>query len=172
MSQFNRIILIGRLTREPDVRTFANGGKAASFGFVVNARKKNQQTQQWEDEPMFIDVQVFNRGEHGTLANIVEQYCRKGSMVCLEGKLVLEQWDDKATGQKRSKHKIIADNIQLLDKKPEGEEATPRRPAPAQQQTSTRHPQKQAESFEDPAEIPFSFVAWIGLAVSCLSLMA
>jgi single-strand DNA-binding protein len=114
---FNRVIMIGRLTRDPEVRTFANGGKVAKFGFAVSTKKKNMQTGQMEDEPMFIDVDVFNRGEFGTLANVVEQYCRKGTPICLEGKLKLETWDDKATGQKRSKHMIVADGIQLLETK-------------------------------------------------------
>ena len=120
MANFNKVILIGRLTRDPEVRTFGNGGKVAKIGFAVTNRRKNSQTGQWEDEPMFIDVDVFNFGTTGTLANIVEQYCRKGSQICLEGRLKLDQWDDKTTGQKRSKHMIVAEAIQLLDRKPDG----------------------------------------------------
>lgn len=119
MANYNRVILIGRLTRDVETKTFGNGGKVANFGFVVNGRKKGANGQ-WEDEPMFIDVAAFNRGETGTLANIVEQYCRKGSQICIEGQLRLETWDDKQTGAKRSKHKIIADSVQLLDPKPDG----------------------------------------------------
>jgi len=120
MANFNRIILIGRLTRDVEVRTFSNGGKVAKFGFATEqSRKKNPQTGQWEGEPCFVDVEVFNRGENGTLANTVEQYCRKGSLICVEGKLHLEQWDDKTSGQKRSKHKVVADAIQLLESKAE-----------------------------------------------------
>lgn len=119
---YNRVILIGRLTRDPEVRTFANGGKVAKFGFAASpTRKKNQQTGQWEDEPMFIEVDVFNRGENGTLANVVEQFCKKGTPICLEGKLHLDTWDDKTTGQKRQKHKIVADTITLLESKAEAD---------------------------------------------------
>jgi single-strand DNA-binding protein len=121
LMNFNRVILIGRLTRDPEVRTFGSGGKVAAFGFAVTNKKKNQQTGQWEDEPMFIDVDVFNKGEFGTLANIAEQFCRKGSLICLEGRLKLDSWDDKTTGQKRSKHKIVADAIQLLETRAEAE---------------------------------------------------
>ena len=120
MANFNKVILIGRLTRDPEVRTFGNGGKVAKIGFAVTNRRKNTQTGQREDEPMFIDVDVFNFGTTGTLANIVEQYCRKGSQICLEGRLKLDQWDDKTTGQKRSKHMIVAEAIQLLDRKQDG----------------------------------------------------
>lgn len=121
MANFNKVILIGRLTRDPETRTFGNGGKVAQFGFAVTNKKKNTQTGQWEDEPMFIDVSVFNRGDNGTLANVVEQYCRKGSLICIEGKLHLDSWDDKTTGQKRQKHKVVADAIQLLESKAEAE---------------------------------------------------
>ena len=126
MANFNKVILIGRLTRDPESRTFANGGKVVKFGFAVSNRRKNSQTGQWEDEPMFIDCEAFNRGENGTLANTFEQYCRKGSQICIEGKLHLEQWDDKTTGQKRSKHKLVVDTMQLLDAKQDGAGGAPR----------------------------------------------
>ena len=119
MANFNKVILIGRLTRDPETRTFSNGGKVAKFGFAVSNRKKNSQTGQWEDEPMFIDCEAFNRGETGTLANTIETYCKKGSLICIEGKLHLDQWDDKTTGQKRSKHKIVVDQMQLLERRGE-----------------------------------------------------
>src|SRR6187549_167871 len=120
MANFNKVILIGRLTRDPETRTFSNGGKVAKFGFAVTNRRKNSQTGQWEDEPMFIDCEAYNRGETGTLANTIEQYCRKGSQIFIEGKLHLDQWDDKTTGQKRSKHKLVVEVMQLLDGKPQG----------------------------------------------------
>jgi single-strand DNA-binding protein len=132
MANFNKVILIGRLTRDPETRTFSNGGKVAKFGFAVSNRKKNSQTGQWEDEPMFIDCEAFNRGESGTLANTIETYCRKGSLICIEGKLHLDQWDDKTTGQKRSKHKIVVDVMQLLERKGEdGQGGGPRQSAGA-----------------------------------------
>jgi single-strand DNA-binding protein len=115
MANFNKVILVGRLTRDPEVRSFSNGGKVCKIGFAVTNRRKNSQSGQWEDEPMFIDVEVFNRGEFGKLADLVEERCRKGSQIMVEGRLHLDQWDDKTTGQKRSKHKIVVDNIQLLD---------------------------------------------------------
>jgi single-strand DNA-binding protein len=120
MANLNKVILIGRLTRDPEVRTFASGGKVAKIGFAVTNRKKNTQTGQWEDEPMFIDCEVFNRGEFGTLANLVEERCRKGSQICIEGRLHLDSWDDKTTGQKRQKHKIVVESVQLLDPRQDG----------------------------------------------------
>jgi single-strand DNA-binding protein len=119
MANLNKVMLIGRLTRDPEVRTFTNGGKVANFGFAANNRKKNPSTGAWEDEPMFIDVKVFNRGENGRQADLAEQSLRKGHQVFLEGHLVLEQWDDKQTGQKRSKHVVYVDNFQFLERRDE-----------------------------------------------------
>src|SRR6478736_5188495 len=86
MANVNKLILIGRLTRDPETRTFANGGKVAKFGFAVTNRKKNSQTGQWEDVPMFIDCEAYNRGEFGKQADLVEQYLAKGRQVYLEGR--------------------------------------------------------------------------------------
>jgi single-strand DNA-binding protein len=120
MANLNKVMLIGRLTREPESRTFANGGKMTAFGFAANNRKKNQQTGQWEDEAMFIDCKVFNRGEMGKKADLAEQYLHKGHQAYLEGHLVLESWDDKQTGQKRSKHVLYVDDFQFLEPKKDG----------------------------------------------------
>jgi single-strand DNA-binding protein len=121
MANFNKVILIGNLTRDPESRTFSNGGKVTKFGFAVNNRKKNTQTGQWEEEPMFIDCEAFNRGEFGKLADTIETYCKKGSQICIEGRLQLDQWDDKTTGQKRSKHKVVVETMQLLGSRQDGQ---------------------------------------------------
>jgi single-strand DNA-binding protein len=129
MANLNKVMLIGRLTRDPEVRTFSNGGKVAKFGFAVNNRKKNQQTGQWEDEPVFLDVEAFNRGEFGKNADLVEQYLTKGRQVFIEGHLKLDQWEKD--GQKRSRLVIVLDNMQFLEPRPDGA-APPRPSAPAQ----------------------------------------
>ena len=141
MANLNKVMLIGRLTRDPEVRTFSNGGKVAKFGFAVTNRKKNQQTGQWEDDPCFVDCSVFNRGENGRQADLVEQSLRKGHQVFLEGHLVLEQWQDKTTGDKRSALRVVVDNFQFLERRedsgmggggPARTSAPPaRKPAPA-----------------------------------------
>jgi len=114
MADLNKVILIGRLTRDPEIKTFANGGRVAKLGFAVTNRKKNAQSGEWEDDPMFIDIDVFNRGESKTIEQI-EQRLTKGSQVCIEGKLYLEKWDDRTSGEKRNKHKIIADSVIFLE---------------------------------------------------------
>src|SRR5881275_2136365 len=120
MANLNKVMLIGRMTRDPETRTFANGGKVAAFGFAVTNRKKNQSTGQWEDDPMFIDCKVFNRGENGQQADRVQQTLHKGHQVFLEGHLVFEQWDDKNGGGKRSKHVLVVDNFQYLEPRQDG----------------------------------------------------
>jgi single-strand DNA-binding protein len=129
MANLNKVMLIGRLTRDPEVRTFSNGGKVAHFGFAVNNRKKNQQTGQWEEDPVFLDIEAFNR-ETRKLADLVEQYLKKGHQAYIEGHLRLDQWTDK-DGQKRSKLKIVLGDVQFLEPRADGEDGgRPQRSAP------------------------------------------
>jgi single-strand DNA-binding protein len=113
MANLNKVMLIGRLTRDPEVRVFGNGGKVAHFGFAVNNRRKNQQTGQWEEVPVFLDVDAFNRGEFGRLADLCEQYLKKGHQAYIEGHLRMDEWTSQ-DGQKRSKLKVVVDNVQFL----------------------------------------------------------
>lgn len=136
MANLNKVMLIGRLTADPEIRTFSNGGKVAKIRFAVNNRRKNQQSGQWEDVPMYIDCEVYNRGENGRQADLAEQYLAKGRQVYFEGRLELDQWDDKATGQKRSKHKVVVENMQFLDSKQDGEGGASRGGAVARGTTS------------------------------------
>lgn len=120
MANLNKVMLIGRLTRDPEVWTFANGGKVAKLGFAVNNRKKNQQTGEWDNDPVFLDLEVFNRGENGRQADLVEQSLRKGQQVFIEGHLKMDQWTNQQDGQKRSKLVIVVDNFQFLEPRGEG----------------------------------------------------
>jgi single-strand DNA-binding protein len=120
VANLNKVILIGRLTRDPESRA-AGSSKVCRIGFAVTNRKKNTQTGNWEDDPMFIDVEVWNGREGGPkTADLVQDRCRKGTQIMVEGRLVLDKWQDKTTGQERQKHKIVADNIQLLDPRTDG----------------------------------------------------
>ena len=117
MANLNKVMLIGRLTRDPESKTTGGGTKVVTFGTAVNNRRKERDGS-YQDVPMFIEAVAFNK-----TGEVIEQYCRKGSQVYLEGRLDLEQWDDKNTGQKRSKHKVVVDNVQLLDSKRDGPQA-------------------------------------------------
>jgi single-strand DNA-binding protein len=120
MANLNKVMLIGRLTREPEARTFSNGGKVVSFGFAVNNRKKNQQTGEWEDDPCFVDVKAFNRENGRKLADLVEQYLHKGHQTYIEGHLVMEKWQDKTTQENRSKLVVYLEDMQFLEPKSDG----------------------------------------------------
>jgi len=126
MANLNKVMLIGRLTRDPEERTFSSGGKVAKFGFAVNNRKKNSQTGKWEDESVFLDVEAFNRGNF-TQADLVMQYLRKGSQAFIEGHLRLDQWTSK-DGAKQSKLVAVVDNFQMLDSRGEGASGGRREP--------------------------------------------
>jgi single-strand DNA-binding protein len=119
MANLNKVMLIGRLTNEPEERVFTNGGKVAKFRFAVNNRKKNTSTGQWEDDPVFLDVEAFNRGENGKQADLVMQYLRKGHQVFIEGHLKLDQWKSKE-GENRSRIVVVTDNFQFLEPRSDG----------------------------------------------------
>ena len=148
MASANLVVLVGNLTREPESRGFANGGKVVTFGIAINEKKKNQATGQWEDAPNFFDCKVFN-SERRQLADLCEQYLRKGSPVYLQGKLSQETWDDKTSGQKRSKVVIIAHEVQFLSSKKDSES---RQQEPAYEAPK---PAAVASSEGDDSLIPF-----------------
>jgi single-strand DNA-binding protein len=174
MANLNKVMLIGRLTRDPEVRTFGSGGKVANFGFAVNNRKKNQQTGQWEDEPVFLDIEAFNRENGRKLADLVEQYFRKGAQFYIEGHLRLDQWQDKNDGSKRSRLKIVLEDFQFFEARQDGmnNEGAPRavsrpstpapaarRPAPAAPASNGNYDEPAPDFVEEPpqgeGEIPF-----------------
>lgn len=111
---FNKVILVGNLTRDVELRYLPNGSSIGKFGIATNRKWKDQQNGELRQEVMFIDVSVFGRS-----AEIANQYLKKGSKVLVEGRLALNQWTDQ-TGQKRSKHEIVADSVQFMDMKSEG----------------------------------------------------
>jgi len=119
MAFLNKVMLIGRLIENPEPpRVLPNSGSTVvKFRFAVGRSKKNQQTGQWENDPnpLFIDCEAFSRADNPTLTDLISRYCTKGRQIFIEGRLQLDQWDDKTTGQKRSKHKIVIDRIEFLD---------------------------------------------------------
>jgi len=151
MANLNKVMLIGRLTRDPEVRTFANGGKVANFGFAVNNRKKNQQTGQWEDEPVFLDIKAFNRETGRKLADLVEQYMRKGQQFYLEGHLHLDQWTSQ-DGQKQSKLRVILEDFQFFEPRADGSGTRPPRASTGAPGRSMNAPSE--EHFEEPGSEP------------------
>ncbi len=107
---FNKVILVGNLTRDVELRYLPNGSALAKLGLATNRRYKKQDGSQGE-EVCFIDVNLFGR-----TAEVANQYLRRGSQVLIEGRLVLESWTDN-NGQKRNRHSITAESMQMLGSK-------------------------------------------------------
>lgn len=166
MANLNKVMLIGRLTRDPESRTIPSGNKVVMFGFAVNNRRKNPQSGQWEDEPVFIDCEAWNSGREGgrQLGDLIEQYLKKGHQAYIEGRLRLDQWQDKNDGSKRSKLKLVVDNVQFLERREDGGEGGSYQPRRAATQPAARPAAAPAmePSYDDPqhggeegGEIPF-----------------
>lgn len=151
MANLNRVLLIGNLTRDPDLRYTPKGTAVTEIGLAVN-RVYTGEDGERKEETTFVDVTLWAR-----LAEIAGQYLKKGRPVFVEGRLQLDTWDDKQTGQKRSKLRVVAENIQLLGARQEGELPTsppPRRSGttpPPPTRTEPRDPDLDAE----PDDIPF-----------------
>src|SRR5215472_11664283 len=108
MASFNKVILVGNLTRDPELRYTPKGTAIAKIGLAVNRVWRNE-AGETKEEVTFVDVDVFGR-----TAENVGQYMRKGRPILIEGRLKLDQWDDKQTGQKKSKLAVIAETVQFL----------------------------------------------------------
>jgi single-strand DNA-binding protein len=126
MANLNKVLLIGRLTRDPEAIL---EGKGAKFGFAVNNRKLNQDTGEWEDVPVFIDMEIWNRGEAGKQAERLLSTVKKGQQIFIEGHLKLDVWLDKNDGAKRSALRVVVENFQYLQPRDEGESSSPSRTA-------------------------------------------
>jgi single-strand DNA-binding protein len=132
MASFNKVILMGNLTRDPELRYTSKGTAIAKVGLAIN-RNWTSESGEKKEEVTFVDVDVFGR-----TAENVGQYMRKGRPILVEGRLKLDQWDDKQTGQKRSRLGVVAETVQFLGSAPGAGEggsvapaARPARPATA-----------------------------------------
>ena len=112
---YNKVILVGNLTRDVDLRYSPSGTAIGKFGLATNRTYKDTTTGENKQEVMFIDITVFGRS-----AEIANQYLHKGSKVLIEGRLVLDQWVDNS-GQKRSKHSVIAEKVQFMETRAEAQ---------------------------------------------------
>ncbi|HSV62018.1 MAG TPA: single-stranded DNA-binding protein [Chthoniobacterales bacterium] len=148
MASFNKVILLGNLTRDPEVRYTPKGTAVTDLGLAVN-RTYTADNGEKREEVTFVDVTFWGR-----TAEVAGEYLKKGRPVFVEGRLQLDSWDDKQSGQKRTKLKVIGENMQMLGAPRGGgagggdEEGGARssRPAP---------PPKAAPSAPDDDEIPF-----------------
>jgi len=108
MASYNRIIMMGNLTRDPEVKQLTSGQSVCRFGLASNRQFKNKQTGTMVQEVCFVDVDVW-----GAQAEVCKQYLQKGRGVLIEGRLKLDSWQDQ-DGTKRSKHSIVADRVTFI----------------------------------------------------------
>ena len=109
MASFNKVILAGNLTRDPELRYTPKGMAIAKLGLAINRTWKNE-AGETKEEVTFVDVDSFGRQ-----AEVISQYFRKGRPILIEGRLRLDQWDDKQTGQKRSKLGVVLEGFSFVD---------------------------------------------------------
>jgi single-strand DNA-binding protein len=115
MASFNKVILVGNLTRDPQVRYTGSGMAVCDLGLAVNRYWFDKATNTKKEETTFVDVTLWGRD-----AEVAGEYCTKGKPVLIEGRLKLDQWDDKQTGQKRSKLMVVGETLQLLGGRDQG----------------------------------------------------
>ena len=156
MANFNKVILLGNLTRDPEVRYTPKGTAVAEVGLAINRFIPASDGGEKREETTFVDVTLWGR-----TAEIAGEYLKKGRPVLIEGRLQLDTWDDKTSGQKRSKLKVVGESMQLLGGKPgggggggdveegAGNERSSSRPRPS------APPAKPVASEPDDDEIPF-----------------
>ena len=112
MASFNKVILLGNLTRDPEVRYTPKGSAVCDLGLAVN-RQYSLDNGEKREEVTYVDVVLWAR-----LAEIAGEYLKKGRPVFIEGRLQLDTWDDKQSGQKRSKLRVVGETMQLLGSRP------------------------------------------------------
>lgn len=129
MASLNKVILIGNLTRDPELRVTPKGTSICQFGLAINRQYKDE-SGATRDETTFVDVEAW-----GKQADLVAKYLTKGAPAMVEGRLKLDQWEDKQSGQKRSRLKVVLDGVQFLGSKRElaHEAEEPKQTAPTQQ---------------------------------------
>ncbi|MGH7991398.1 MAG: single-stranded DNA-binding protein [Limisphaerales bacterium] len=152
MASFNKVILMGNLTRDPELRYTPKGTAIAKVGLAVNRVWTNEAGEKKEDVT-FIDVDVFGR-----TAENVGQYMRKGRPILIEGRLRLDQWDDKQTGQKRSRLGVVAETVQFLGSPTSAGEGGPAPAAPRSRPAPSSAPASEPIEGDAPPEsddVPF-----------------
>jgi single-strand DNA-binding protein len=150
MASFNKVILMGNLTRDPELRYTPKGTAIAKVGLAVNRVWTNEAGEK-KEEVTFVDIDIFGR-----TAENVGQYMRKGRPMLVEGRLKLDQWDDKQTGQKKSKLGVVAETVQFRGSAPgAGEGGAPA--APRSRPAASSAPAPESGDSEPPPDddVPF-----------------
>lgn len=115
MASFNKVILVGNLTRDPEVRYIPSGSAVSDIGLAINRTWFDKASNTRKEDTTFVDVTLWGR-----TAEIAGEYLSKGKQVLIEGRLQLDTWDDRETGKKRSKLKVIGEQMTMLGSKGDG----------------------------------------------------
>jgi len=115
MASFNKVILVGNLTRDPQVRYTSGGTAVAEIGLAVSRQWFDKASNSRKEETTFVDVTLWGRQ-----AEVAGEYLAKGRPVLIEGRLQLDTWDDKESGQKRSKLRVVGENMTMLGSRGDG----------------------------------------------------
>jgi single-strand DNA-binding protein len=159
MANLNKVMLIGNLTRDPELRYTPKGTAVTDISLAINRVWTNEQNAR-QEETIFVEVTLWGRQ-----AELAQQYLSKGRMAYIEGRLQMDTWDDKETGKKRSKLKVIGENLQFLpdgkggngggaphaNGSPQAARPAPQRPNGPPQGGSAMPP----DDFQEEDDIPF-----------------
>lgn len=158
MPSYNKVIILGNLTRDPELRVTPKGTAICQLGLAVNRQFKDE-SGATRDETTFVDIEAWGRQ-----AETISKYCTKGKPLFIEGRLKLDSWEDKTSGQKRSKLKVVLESFQFVGSREggatdasSGEEVnqttyTPRHDAPPRARNSAPPPASHVNVDED---VPF-----------------
>ncbi len=144
MPNLNKVLLMGNITRDIETKYTPKGTAICDFGIAVN-RTFTSEAGEKREEVTFVDCEAFGR-----VAEIIIQYCAKGRPIFVEGRLKLEQWDDKQTGAKRSRMKVIVETIQLLGSRESGGDQTEKPKPPSTKQPVGRDRGRPSDPDLDP----------------------
>ncbi len=162
MANFNKVMLMGNLTRDPEIRYTPKGTAVCEIGMAIN-RYFSGESGDKREETTFVDVTLWGR-----TAEIAQEYLKKGRPVFIEGRLQLDSWEDKTSGQKRSKLRVVAEGMQLIGSRDGGSAGGGRSPSPDEMEEPSRGrpssggssersapPKKAPPPEPDEDEIPF-----------------
>jgi single-strand DNA-binding protein len=140
MANFNKVYLMGNLTRDPEMRVTPKGTAICQFGLAISRSWKDE-SGQTREETAFVDIEAW-----GKQGEVISKYCTKGRPLFVEGRLKFDQWEDKTSGQKRSKLKVVLENFQFIGGRGDG--------APGGGPAAGGEPAESGEAPRAPAKAP------------------
>jgi single-strand DNA-binding protein len=159
MANLNKVQLIGNVTRDPEIKYTPKGSAVTDLGIAIN-RFISSENGEKREETTYVDVTLWGRQ-----AEVAAEYCKKGRSIYIEGRLQLDSWEDKTSGQKRTRLRVVGENMQLLGSRPGGgnnssqeeEGYSMRSPTKASQEVPSKplSPAARIESSDEDDDIPF-----------------